>query len=95
MGVLDRPGTGGARPHGLCSWWEVPAGGNIPDWMEKRLDEADHVLCVVSPAYLTKDFSSWERHAGHWAAIGGRKNVVLPVFVEPCDPPKLLAPFKR
>ena len=29
--------------------WEVPAGGNIPDWMEKRLDEADHVLCVVSP----------------------------------------------
>lgn len=26
--------------------WEVPGGGNIPQWMEQRHHEADHILCV-------------------------------------------------
>ena len=38
--------------------WEIPAGGNIVRWMQQRLDNADHVLCVVSSVYLKKDYFS-------------------------------------
>jgi hypothetical protein len=75
--------------------WEISAGDNIVDWMEKRLDDADHVLCIISGADLKKDYSSWERQSGQWAAISKGTNFVMPVFIEDCEPPKLLAPFKR
>jgi hypothetical protein len=32
--------------------WEIAAGGDISRWMEERHDSADHILCVVSEAYL-------------------------------------------
>jgi TIR domain len=32
--------------------WEVSAGGNVVKWMEENHDNADHILCVVSPRYL-------------------------------------------
>ena len=35
--------------------WEISAGGDIAAWMEERHDHADHILCVISKAYLTKD----------------------------------------
>jgi TIR domain len=75
--------------------WEVPAGGDIPGWMEERLEAADHCLLVVSKAYLTAAYSRWERHAAEWAAAKSRPNFVLPVFVEACDAPVLLAHRKR
>jgi hypothetical protein len=83
----------GHTPH--VHEWEISAGGNIVNWMEKRLEEADCVLCVISEEYLNKSFSSWERRSGEWAAAGGRENFVLPVFVEDCEAPLLLAPLKR
>ena len=75
--------------------WEISAGGNIAAWMEARHDGADHILCVVSRAYLTQDYSSWERQAAQWAAASKRPNFALPVYVEDCKAPTLLAPFKR
>jgi TIR domain len=75
--------------------WEIPAGGNIAAWMESRLEKADHALFVISKAYLTADYSSWERQAAQWAAASKRPNFSLPIFVEPCEPPLLLAFFKR
>jgi hypothetical protein len=75
--------------------WEISAGGNIAAWMEKRHREADHILCVISAIYLTKDYSSWERQAAQWAAASKRPNFALPVFVQDCEAPTLLAPFKR
>ena len=47
--------------------WEVPAGGDIGAWMKIRHEAADHVLCVVSEAYLKAAYSSWERRAAAWA----------------------------
>jgi hypothetical protein len=32
--------------------WEISGGGDIEAWMEVRHDSADHILCVVSEAYL-------------------------------------------
>jgi tetratricopeptide (TPR) repeat protein len=75
--------------------WEISAGGNIPAWMEQRHDQADHVLLVVSQNYLAKDYSKWERLAAEWAAVSMRPNFAWPVFIEPCEAPTLLAPFKR
>ncbi len=83
----------GHKPH--IHEWEIGPGGNIVQWMEQRLDEADHVLCVVSETYLKKDYSSWERQSGQWEAAGNRSNFVLPVFIEDCKAPRLLAPLKR
>jgi hypothetical protein len=74
--------------------WEIDAGGNIAAWMQERHDKADHTLCVVSKAYLSQPYSSWELQAAQWAAARERPNFVLPVFVEDCKAPTLLAPFK-
>jgi hypothetical protein len=53
------------------------------------------VLFVISKLYLTKDYSNWERHSAEWAAVSKRPNFGLPVFVEQCETPTLLAAFKR
>jgi tetratricopeptide (TPR) repeat protein len=75
--------------------WEIPAGGNIPNWMEKRHHDADHVLLVMSRAYLTAPYSKWERHAAQWAAADERPNFALPVFIENFEAPTMLAHIKR
>jgi TIR domain-containing protein len=75
--------------------WELPVGGDIPAWMEERVQKADQVLCVVSAAYLTKDYSSWERRSAQWAAQRKRQNFVVPVFVEDCEAPVTFAHIKR
>lgn len=75
--------------------WEIPAGGDIPAWMEERLEKADRVLCVISANYLTKDYSGWERRSAQWAAASNRANFMLPVFVEDCEAPVAMAHIKR
>jgi tetratricopeptide (TPR) repeat protein len=75
--------------------WEIAGGGDIAAWMEERHHNADHILCVISRAYLTKPYSSWERRAAQWAAATDRPNFALPVFVESCEVPTLLAHVKR
>lgn len=63
--------------------------------MEERHNSANHILCVVSEAYLKAPYSSWERRAAQWAATTTRPNFLIPVFIEPCEPPTLFAPLKR
>jgi WD40 repeat protein len=73
--------------------WEIPAGGDITEWMEQRFDSADYVLCVVSRAYFEKSYAALERQAAVW--MYKRPGLVLPVFIEPCETPPLFAPLKR
>jgi hypothetical protein len=75
--------------------WEISAGGNIMAWMDERHQKADSVLCVVSSRYLDAPYSALERHGAQWAAVSKRPNFLLPVFVESCEAPTLLAPLKR
>lgn len=75
--------------------WEISGGGNIMMWMEERLKKADHVLCVISRAYLAAPYSSWERQAAQWAAATNRSNFALPVFVEDCEASMLFSITKR
>ncbi len=73
--------------------WEIPGGGDIEAWMEECHDRADHVLCVVSQAYLKAPHSSRERRSAQWAI--DRPNFALPVFVEDCKARSLFANIKR
>jgi tetratricopeptide (TPR) repeat protein len=75
--------------------WEISAGGNIMAWMEERHNEADLVLCVVSGHYLQQPYSALERQGAQWAAVSNRPNFLLPVFIESCEAPNLLALLKR
>jgi hypothetical protein len=75
--------------------WEVSGGGDVVAWMEQALDEADHVLCVVSKAYLKAPYSSWERRAAQLAAAKDRPGFMLPVFVEDCSAPLLFGLINR
>jgi TIR domain len=84
--------------------WEISGGGDIAAWMEQRAiaawmeerhDKADHILCVISEPYLKAPYSSWERRAAQWAAAKKRPNFALPVYIENCESPTLLAQFKR
>src|SRR5262249_39055149 len=83
----------GHTPH--IHEWEISGGGDIAAWMEERHNMADHILCVISENYLTKPYSNWERRAAEWAAATDRPNFALPVFIQDCKAPSLLAPFKR
>jgi tetratricopeptide (TPR) repeat protein len=85
--------TLGHTPH--IHDWEISAGGDIAGWMEERHDKADNVLLVVSEVYLTKSYSKWERLAAQWAAANERPNFALPVLIEDCKLPTLLAQIKR
>jgi hypothetical protein len=75
--------------------WEIDKGGDIAAWMEVRHDASDFVLCIVSAAYLKAPYSSWERRSAQWLAQTKRPNFVLPILVEPCALPNLLATIKR
>ena len=75
--------------------WELPPGGNIARWMRERLDESDHMAAVVSAEYFTKVYSGWELDSALWETVGAAANFVLPLFVEPCEAPKLTKIFKR
>jgi hypothetical protein len=72
--------------------WEIKGGADIYAWMEARHDAADHVLCVVSDAYMKAPFSTLERNAALWQAAGKRARL-RPVgggqamrFADACGP---------
>jgi hypothetical protein len=78
--------------------WEIGPSEDIVAWMEKRHDQADYVLCVVSPDYLNEDkapFSTWERRAALWRMAKGQKGRVLLFVVKPVRLPSLIDHFRR
>jgi hypothetical protein len=54
--------------------------GHVPRiaaWMEERHSRADHMLMVISNAYLNARYSSLERRAAQWASATNRPNFAL------------------
>ena len=84
----------GHTPH--VHEWEIAKGENILAWMNQRHGDADHVLCVVSEAYLKAGYSTLERQAGEWRAVEEKRaGFMLYVVVAPCVLPPLVRHFKR
>ena len=63
--------------------------------MEKRHNEADRVLCVVSDEYLKAPYSTLERNAALWQAAAKRPGFVLLVAVKLCKFPTLSDHIRR
>jgi hypothetical protein len=75
--------------------WEIKGGDDIYGWMERHLDAADHVLCVISDDYLKAPYSTLERHATLWRTAKERPGFVLLVVAKPCKLPTLSDHFRR
>ena len=75
--------------------WEIKGGDDIYEWMEKRHDASDRVLCVVSDEYFKAPYSTLERNAALWQAAAKRPGFVLLVAVKPCKFPTLSDHLRR
>ena len=76
--------------------WEIPAGGNIPLWMNTKLAWADRLIAVVSPDYVAARYSPMEWASQIWGDPGGAKASVIPVIVRPTPKiPPLLKGLSR
>lgn len=62
--------------------WEVAAGENIPAWMERKLEAADKMVGIFSPAYVEAVHSNAERWAAYWQDPDGRDGFLVPIEVE-------------
>ena len=71
--------------------WEIPAGGNVPLWMNAKLAWANRLIAVISPDYLTAHYSAMEWASQIWDDPDGTKGSVIPVIVRPTSrmPPLL------
>src|SRR5262250_2498120 len=63
--------------------WEIPAGGNAPLWMNKRLAWADRLIAVISPDYVLARYSPMEWASQIWEDADGAKGSVIPAIVRP------------
>lgn len=76
--------------------WELPAGGNIPLWMNEKLSWATRLIAVISPNYLPARYSPMEWASKLWEDPTGELGLVIPVVVQPTPHlPPLLAPLAR
>jgi len=76
--------------------WEIPAGGNAPLWMSKRLAWADRLIAVVSPDHVPARYSLIEWASQIWDDPDGTKGSVIPVIVRPTpNLPPLLKGLSR
>ena len=81
--------------HAHVHEWEIEGGADILARMEKHLESADHVLCVVSDEYLRAPYSTLECNAALWRATKQRPTFALFVVVKPCKLPALVDHLKR
>ena len=76
--------------------WEIPAGGNVPLWMNTKLAWADRLIAVISPDYVPSRYSPMEWASQVWNDPDGTKGSVIPVIVRPTSKmPPLLAGLSR
>jgi TIR domain len=72
--------------------WEIPAGGNVPLWMNTKLAWADRLIAVISPDYVPARYSPMEWASQIWDDPDGTRGSVIPVIVRPTS--KMLALLK-
>src|SRR6516164_1122268 len=76
--------------------WELPAGGNVPLWMNTKLAWADRLIAVISPDYVPSRYSPMEWASQIWNDPDGTKGSVIPVIVRPTSKmPPLLGGLSR
>ncbi len=75
--------------------WDFRPGQNFMLEMQRALAKADRVVAVLSPSYLTGEFSQAEWAAHLVQDASGVDGKLLVVRVRECEPPGLLSPIIR
>ncbi len=73
--------------------WDFGAGGNFVLAMQKAASEAERTIVVLSPNWLSAQFTWPEFSAAFARDPTGEKRLLLPVRVRPCDLSGLLRPI--
>jgi tetratricopeptide (TPR) repeat protein len=75
----------------LVQSWDFRPGADFLHEMQRGAATAERTIAVLSPAYFTSQFGEAEWRAAFGKDPSGEKGLLLPVRVEDCQPPGLLA----
>jgi hypothetical protein len=79
-----------ARYTTLIQAFDIRPGSDFVHEMQRAASTSAHTIAVLSPAYLTSAFGEAEWRAAFRADPSGQDGLLLPVRVQPCEPPGLL-----
>ena len=71
--------------------WDFRPGADFIHEMQEATTSAQRTIAVLSPAYFGSDFSEAEWRSAFVKDPTGELGLLLPVRVQPCEPPGLLA----
>jgi tetratricopeptide (TPR) repeat protein len=71
--------------------WDFRPGTDFMHEMQEATTSAQRTIAVLSPAYFGSDFSEAEWRSAFVKDPTGELGLLLPVRVQPCEPPGLLA----
>lgn len=74
--------------------WEIKVGDSIPKKISDGLENSDYVVVILSTSSTVSKWVENEWHAKYWEEIEQEQVKVLPVLLEKCNIPVLLAPKK-
>lgn len=74
--------------------WEILGGESIPSRISEGLEEADFVLVVMSESSTASQWVENEWQAKYWKETSARHVFIIPILLNNCSIPTLLAPKK-
>lgn len=74
--------------------WKIKVGDSIPKKISDGLQNSDYVVVILSTSSTISKWVENEWHAKYWQEIEQEQIMVLPVLLEKCKIPVLLAPKK-
>jgi len=75
--------------------WAIEPGGSIIEKISERLARNDTLMVLLSPQSVASDWLSRELNTALRTQLAGHNIAVLPVLVEPCEPPANLEGVTR
>src|SRR3954447_16822003 len=74
----------------LLQGWDFPPGADFVHLMHEATSHARRTIAVLSPAYFASRFSEAEWRVAFAKDPSGEEGLLVPVRVQPCQPPGLL-----
>jgi len=81
----------------MYAWYdkrEIVVGDSIVERINEGLEATDYLVAVLSPRSVAKPWVSREMSSSLMRQLGGKRIRILPVLLEPCQIPSLLADLK-
>jgi TIR domain len=91
LGGVDRGAAGAGWLHTLLQAWDFRPGSDFLHQMQQATTAAGRTIAVLSPAYFGSAFGEAEWRAAFAKDPTGEAGLLVPVRVQECQPPGLLA----